>query len=257
MSPKFSLVISHTPWRPERAACLVEMLARLAGVPDAPRPILVNDDDYRGTDWQVSKIPWMLKQWRWSIEQAADYAVFMTDDLHIAPRFWEILGAMVAEPKDAIGLLCNHPRGPKLAAAGVHAYRTGAWLVGPAYVLSREFLREFLPFFEALPDGDWRETGTKSHLNDDSWINEFLSRTHRTAWHPLPTIIEHRHDIESTVGHGDMYSRERVSWRATRSVAVVDGKIVWTDTPANFDLGALASPSYWAGAAEQIPVGPE
>ena len=63
--------------------------------------------------------------------------------------------------------------------------------------------------------------GPKS-WNDDTAINGWV--THYgpgETWHPLPTIIEHDSDgaLPSTVGHGDEFSRERISWRRYRDRA--------------------------------------
>lgn len=201
--------------------------------------VRVHETDYRAGDedregdhaysraerWQQkAKVDWALEQWRWSAREGmvgtgATHHVFMTDDLNLAPGFWGLLSAMVAaHPDEPIGLLSNHPKGPQLAAQGYSGYRTNSWLVGPAYVLPHDHLVRFLAWFEALPDGRWTEPGTKAYRNDDSSINEWITNGGggERCWHPLPTIIEHRSDIGSTVGHGDQYSRERVSWRRGR-----------------------------------------
>ncbi len=241
----FSLVTNNTPWRPERVKALAEMLLALAPWPGLP--VMINDHDYRGTDWQVSKVQWALDQWQWSARQDVTHHVFMTDDLHIMPRFWEALRAMCSQSGDApIGLLSNHPAAVALEAAGQHWYRTNSWLVGPCYVLPHAFLLRFLAWFEAKPDGN--EPGAKGYANDDSSINEFVSHEGGYTLHPLPTIIEHRGDIDSTVGHGDKHSRERVSWRAIQH----PGPREWVRV-THEPVRALNEPAYWAGA-NQAPL---
>lgn len=259
MTSTFSLVVNHTPWVPERAECLHEMKQWLGpGIISGVSPVWkINDTDFRGTEWQQSKVQWALDQWRWAAEQKTTHHVFMTDDLHIAPHFWNILSAMVQHVGDnPIGLLSNHPLAVQRLMMGDSWYATNSWIVGPAYVLSHAFLLEFLPWFEALSDGPHTTFGTKSYRNDDSSLNEFVSHSGRHAMHPLPTIIEHRGDIGSTVGHGDKYSRERVSWRAFRGT---DDKGRWCEHEAKFDIDAMTVPDYWAGAdmAPLLKVGEE
>lgn len=256
--PTFSLVVNHTPWRPERVESLREMLDELRRPPafsDAwgpgNTPLYLNDADYRGTDWQTSKVQWALDQWTWSAEWNRTHHVFLTDDLHLMPGFWRALSAMVEGcPDNPIGLLSNHPRGPETWSNGHAWYRTNSWLVGPAYVLPHAFLLEFLEYFRALPDGN-TAPGMKGWANDDSSINEYVTRSGRWTAHPLPTIIEHRGDLESTVGHGDKYSRERLSWRAIRSVAEEQpgGTFEWVSTICDTDTAALMRPGHWEGAA--------
>lgn len=246
----FSLVINHTNWVPERVDAINDMIAVLTpAYPDTVSPLsrfMINGTDYRGTDWQVSKVKWALDQWRWSAKQDVTHHVFMTDDLHIAPRFWDILSAMVASTGEApIGLLSNHPQAPNLTT---HWYKTNSWIVGPAYVLTHGFLLRFLPWFEALPDGPHTTQGTKGWANDDSSINEFVTQSGTYSLHPLPTVVEHRGDIDSTVGHGDIHSRERLSWRTRRWTEGDYDSFVWKEEPAPADIDAMCTEAFWTGA---------
>lgn len=274
MTPTFSLCISHTPWIADRVKALDEMLYEInvwqhdddcAGSPiddgycrgyDAPLDaILINDHDYRGTDWQVSKVEWALRQWRWSVAQPTTHHVFMTDDLHIAPSFWPILTAMVqAHPDVPIGLLSNHPRGPGLFAQNRHGYRTNSWLVGPAYVMPHKCLVDFLAWFEALSFPD------QQYANDDSSINAWntLHGGPGETWHPLPTIIEHRADIGSTVGHGDRYSAQRLSWRGIWDPLIdpTDGEaLTWHLTDLETEIDPMTHVDFWSGDAPMLAVG--
>lgn len=256
MKPTFSLVVNHAPWKPERVQAKGCMLLEL--LPLSRRvPFFLHDTDYRGRDWQDDgKVAWALAQWRWSAKQATTHHVFLTDDLALAPRWWEVLGAMVeAAPASPIGLLSNHPRAPDLIVEGWKWYATNSWLVGPAYVLPHELLVAFLAWFEALPDGPHTVKGTKAYANDDSSINEWIT-VHgpgRTL-HPLPTIIEHRTDLESTVGHGDEYSRERVSWR--RVGFLDEHEFVLTHEQQLDDVEQMAHAEWWneKGGAQAAPL---
>jgi len=272
--PAFSLVVNHTPWVPERVAALEAMrnLLGLKGnaVADARSWGLVatktNARDFRGTDWQVSKVLWALDQWRWAAGvkpaglPAPTHHVFMTDDLHIiepqndgSGHFWQVLNAMVeAVPDGILGLLSNHPAAPRLALEGQRWYRTNSWLVGPCYVLPHKHLMRFLEYFEALPPGN-KQDGQIGYRNDDSSLNEWITGRGGPGetYHPLPTIIEHRNDIGSTVGHGDEFSLERVSWRTIRTATKDEtGTIHWSASAWNAPTPReMTSADFWAGAS--------
>lgn len=265
MTP-LAICINHTPWRPERVMALGAMLREL-GIGLSHRhtasidrmPFLLNDVDYRARDWQDAKVEWALTQWRWAAQhtETDGHCLFMTDDLHLAPGFLNILGAMIeAHPDTPIGLLSNHPEGPAhFLQSGFHGYRTNSWLVGPAYVLPRRCLVDFLAWFSALPDG--RAPGCKGYANDDSSINEWVTKVGRTTWHPIPTIIEHRADLASTVGHGDRYSRERLSWRARRYIDELgSGDFAWAFEPQFLSLARMTFPDFWSndGPLLALPV---
>lgn len=264
-----SLVVNHTPWIPERVSALEHMRFQLTlgldGLAlgdwddDTERypvigPWMLNDTDYRGTEWQQSKVKWALDQWHRALDTKASHHLFMTDDLYIAPQFWNVLNAMLlAQPDKAIGLLSNHPQGPELVAKGIHWYRCNSWIVGPAYVLPRALLERFVAWFEKLPDGPHTVEGTKAYRNDDSSLNEWITRHGPgESWHPLPTIVEHRRDLASVVGHGDQFSHERVSWREMRAYVAGNG---WTDWTCAFDLDAMTNPEWWKTDAPMLGVG--
>lgn len=248
----FSLAIYHRRDSRPRVRCLNEMLEVLA--PSAQGvPCRIWDE--RATEswdaWQHTLHP---RVWGWSLEHSvATHHVFMTDDLAICPRFWDVLRAMTtAKPEAIIGLLSNHPAGPRLAAAGAHWYRCNSWIVGPAYVVPRMHLERFLPWYR-----EWIECQEKRHYGDDSSLNVWIS-SHgpRESWHPLPTIIEHRGDIESTWQSGDCFSRERVSWRAHRWAPLrEDYRGLWTSEDKRYDLDAMSRPTYWEGLGPVLDVG--
>lgn len=240
----FSTCINHTPFRPERVRSLKSMKAALTWSLRAPT--FINDKDYRGTEWQVSKVEWFLTQLRWAADQKTSHAFFMTDDLHIAPRFWEIATRMVEHvPDRPIGFLSNAPRGPELVAKGAHWYRSNSWAVGPCMLFPTPMVREFLRYYEAL------SFEQQAYANDDSsWNSWITEHGPGETYHPLPTIIEHRADLASTVGHGDQYSRERVSWREMR--VFKDG---WQSWGCAFDVDALCSAEWWQTEAPMLAVG--
>lgn len=258
---KLSIVVNHSPWHAERVEALKPMLAEL-GESDFGRRfhLWVNDIDYRGRPWREAKVDWAKSQWRYALDCAdATHHLFMTDDLHLAPAFLRILQMMIlARPEAIIGLLSNHPQTAKLWAQGHRWYRTNAWLVGPAYVMPRRHLEKFLPWFESLPQG--RAPDFDNDANDDMTINHWVA-THpdgpREVWHPIPTIIEHRGDLPSNLGHGDSTSRERVSWRRIQTpIRHADGTFEWwtvnTFVPAV--VGLLMGAAHWSSFGDDAPI---
>ncbi len=256
-----SVAIMHTPWVASRVRCLKEMLVSLG--PSGPDAALIQGARPKDMGWHQFKTVLALTQWEWalSLPEEVTHHLFLTDDLHMAPDFTRILEAMVAaKPNALIGLLSNHPRGPELAAAGERWYRCNSWLVGPAYVVPRHALARFVAWYKDLPDNE--EPGGRRWFNDDSALNEW--NTHHgngASWHPLPTPIEHRADIESTVGHGDRYSRERVSWRYTREVETTpSGTLRWLSTPRDtdtmaFEVAGMVDSRFWECEGAMLPVG--
>jgi len=257
--------VNHTPWRPERVASLALMLPQLG---DAMSP---NTYDMRGRPFYHAKVDWIRVQWEWALKTDATHHLFMSDDLHLAPSFVRIVEAMVvAVPDKPIGLLSNHPRAPAVAAAGQRWYRTNSWLVGPAYVLPRACLEGVYKWHSSLPRTAPEDSATvgqsspewADYWNDDSAVNEWVTRQGPgETWHPVPAPIEHRGDLESTIGHGDKYSRERYSWRQMQHPVVgADGVIHW-ETHAHavvYSTDEMARPSYWAAdvtCAPMLPTG--
>lgn len=262
-TPTLSLVINHVPWKPERALALEAMLKEICPAFGPDDAIKINDTDYRGTDWQKSKVKWFLDQLTWSWEQTTDWHVFATDDLHLMPGFVEALRAMLeaAPTRCPVGLLSNHPRAPRLADDGFRWYATNSWLVGPCYAVHCSVLPKFRAWYMRLPDGN--EPGQKGYRNDDSSWNEWVTyHGGGRTLHPLPTIIEHRADLESTVGHGDQYSRERVSWREERIVLshpdpeTRTKRFEWECRPRVVAPEILTARTYWThrGGPEAAPL---
>lgn len=254
----FSLAILHAPWQPGRQTALAEMLRDLR---EEDPPCRIFDERKRDSvPWAKFKTVLADAQWDWALNHtSATHHIFLTDDLNIAPRFWAIARAMIeARPSQIIGLLSNHPQGPTLTTSGLRWYRCNSWVVGPAYVLPRVALAPFLDWYRQRPDDETPNDGRR-WFNDDSALNHW--NTHfgpGESWHPLPTPIEHRYDLPSTVGHGDRYSRERVSWREVRRVVASGdgGTFHWESEPAIWDIDQLATPEFWLqGESPMLSVG--
>jgi hypothetical protein len=207
------IVVNHTPWKPERVRALDAMLVELLRTDNT---VELHDADYRGhpDGWQGgAKSAWVLAGWMVALDHDVDHHLFLTDDLHLAPDFVRCVETLVEVVGDEapIGLLSNHPDAHDLCSDGLRWYATNSWLTGPAYILSHRMLEHIVEAYEALPTE--QKIGPAS-WNDDNFVNYYVTyHGGGRTLHTLPGLVEHRADVESTVGHGDAYSRERVSWR--------------------------------------------
>jgi hypothetical protein len=211
----FSLSIAHTPWNEVRRAHIVKMAVDLD---PTPMRTFIHDEDYRGRPWGEVKHEWALKCWRWHIEAEQSHCLLLSDDLNIMPHFWDAINAMVeCAPNDVMGLMSNHPRSATLWDNGYRWYRCKAWVVGPAILIPRwrliEFVNWYHEWYPNLPDGE--AYGQRGFYHDDSSINEWLGQTDGTSLHPLPAPIEH--DLELGRSHDanpfPEHAAEWMSWR--------------------------------------------
>jgi hypothetical protein len=214
---RFSCAILHAPWKDDRVKALEQMLGSLdcSDLHPEYRPTINIVATRHDLPWPKAKTLLALEQWEWALRTTADCHVFLTDDLHLAPGFWQILDAMCrAKPDSILGLLSNHPKGSLECYENRWPwYKCNSWIVGPAYVVPRHHLERFVLWYKSLPDTE--EPKCRQWFNDDSALNEWISNWGPgESLHPVPTPIEHRGDLPSTVGHGDEFSRERISWRS-------------------------------------------
>lgn len=244
----FSLSIDHTPWIPARRENLARMLIDL--LPLSHRvPYFNHDTRYEGK-WADVKHEWALAKWRWHVKQDVTHCIMLSDDLAVAPHFWDIVGAMVdAASNVPIGLMSNHPRGPKLYEAGTHWYRCNAWLVGPGIIMPKWCLERVLEWYPswygALPKGRDAE-GYQEWYHDDSSLNHWITHVlHGCSLHPLPAPIEHQLSLGRShdMAPFPKYAAEAISY-----------KRVWHDNPRTFSelprevAEGMRSPEWWAGA---------
>jgi hypothetical protein len=223
---KLSISIDHTPWRPERRENLKRMLEVMQ------RNVTILDTDYRGKPWEDVKQAWALEKWRYHLATDATHHLMLSDDLALMPQFVQVVEAMISmAPEHAIGLMSNHPMGPRLLERGHHWYRCRSWLVGPAILMPRAWLEPFVewyePFMASLPPGN--AYGQRGFFHDDSSINEWISRHNRTSLHPLPAPIEHQLELGRTHDSNPFpkYACEAISWRC-------------------LDYTRMLSPEWWA-----------
>lgn len=193
-----ALSITHAPWIPER----VENMRKLRDLRGGAE--FYHEETERCPNWV-----WSENQWRWALDTLADYAVFLQDDLRVAPDFWKALSHMLQEvPHDVICLYNGHPATRTLAREGYRWCTTADGLVGMGYVFPRAALQEFIT---------WRTFALKplavEHITEDTLIDVWCVATGRKVLHPIPTIIDHIVELDSSYGNDShRYRRPAVTW---------------------------------------------
>lgn len=195
----FALAIPHTPWIPARVSSLHNLVEDL-GLPIRNTRIFQDKEP----NWS-----WSKKLWEWGAETDATHLIQLQDDVIAAPNFWTILHAMVtAVPDQMIGLQGAHPAHRQHAREGVRWAQSRAWMVGVAYILPKPILTELVAYRSNMFDHVAQAT------NEDDLISQFAAHTNRSVYHPIPTIIDHDTEVESTYGNGHhMYRKPTVTWR--------------------------------------------
>lgn len=185
----------------------------MQGSPEAIRFKSFEDRMPRRMISLYSEVPY-----RWLIEQKTTHCLFLSDDNHMAPRFVDIITAMVtAQPTVPIGLGSLHPRGKQVRDQGGHWYRCLAWMAGPAMLLPRSLLVDHLRWRDDQPLSYIRDKG------DDQVLNEYLYRAGIDSWHPIPAPIDHDAALPTAQdGHVETvekYRRPTVTWRDGYDIA--------------------------------------
>jgi hypothetical protein len=195
-----ALALPHTPWIPHRVESFRRLGAELHAAGDG------HDECRTFSDRESNKV-WPRKLWGWALDTGATHLVQLQDDVIVSPHFWATLRAMLtARPRDVIGLSAVHPHGPDIARQGHRWYRTPG-VVGWAYVFPRELLAAFVAWVDARPE-------IVAVRNEDDLIGDWLAATGRTAWHPVPTIVDHDVSVPSTYANdAHMHRRATVTWR--------------------------------------------
>lgn len=230
-----SVAVTHTPWRPER----VESMARLR------RQVRGNCTYYNEFTEKEPYWAWSDKMWKWSADTGATHCLFIQDDTLLAPKFFDILAAMLLNvPDKIIGLESPHPIGPDMAKAACRWYSSTDCVIGVGYVVPRHLLERFYIWkLTALRDGATRG------ITEDSLLGVFAAVNNLPIYHPCPTIIDHDTTLESNFGelgnNNHSHRRPSVCW--------YHGDLY------GWSLPELEAPAFWTpenpirGASGEVP----
>ena len=221
---RIALAIPTTAsWAPGRAESLARLKQDL-GITGVEKSCTIVNSRAIGSDRRVeylefdNRMPrdqWSAVIWGFGVEMGyepgATHFLQLQDDMRVAPDglFWHALHAMIeAHPEQILNLQSVHQAAQALAAEGVCGYTTIEGMPGPAYCLPIPLLREFL---------EWRRTSLKDGalqaITEDTLLGIFAMVTHHRIWAPVPTIVDHPGEVESTYGN-DKAERQRplVRW---------------------------------------------
>lgn len=188
MSPRFALGLPHAPWAPGRPESFALLDRAVSGYPRYVQVFAEREPNH----------VWSAKMWRWAAETDASHFVTIQDDIEVAPRFWEILTAMVeAHPEAVWGL--HSPRGLTPTKSPIYASSDG--LIGTGYCLPTRLLVGFLKWREAIPPETLERMAPVDGFGEDSLLGLWCYAQGIPILHPRPSFIRHQTGIASTYGN--------------------------------------------------------
>lgn len=229
MQTKISLAFAHTPWVPQRVESFSRLLESLA----IPEDVVSNVFKDKEPNWS-----WSHKMWSWSCAQDVEWCVFLQDDTIVCPDFWneldEALKIANKHNRTIVGLHVAHPSAHLVWETGHTAFTTCDAIVGVAYAVRRDTLKEFL---------EWRDrlgAGAVDAISEDSLIALFATVTDKNVFHLLPAIVDHDTSIPSTYGNDNHKNRKTtLRWDNWRGVRLTPGVSDAVPHLGRFYLGLL------------------
>lgn len=226
-------------WAPGRDESLALLLGDLGAATNEYPPASQGGADILVHDNRSTRHEWSAVCWAWGVSrETCSHFMLLQDDVRVAPNFWPALRAMLlALPGEVICLQSVHQAAPALCSEDVRWYTTIDGMLGPAYVLPRAVLAEFMA---------WRAerlTGRPDEFpeGEDTLLGLFCMVTRRRIWSPIPTIVDHPGEVASTFGH-NARARQRplVRW----DMAQYFGN-AWTAED-------LEAPGFWEGRFKRL-----
>ena len=241
-----AIAYAHTPWIEERAASMARLMARVKNEQLQTRGGGFLCHEEKCFNERMPNHLWSDIMWRWALSTGATHALFLQDDVVIAPKFFSILHAMICEPPARDRVVALHLPSPR--ARDVFREGRTRWvasrdgLVGFAYVMSRAKLEAFL---------EWKDTKLAARAaertSEDSLIDAWALDAGEAILHPVPTIVDHDLELASTYGN-DRHTERRplVTWRDVEVLEQpldLTDPVTWRTTPV--PIGRVFPKSHW------------
>jgi hypothetical protein len=156
---------------------------------------------------------WGRRTWEKALElaegTASTHIVFLQEDIALAQDFWTELPNMIcARPDDILALHTPHWKFEQLWMNGADWAITWDGLIGNAYVLPVQTVRDLLRFM----DEDVKPAANAYH-SEDGMIATFAMANRRPILHPMPSPIDHLHVGKSLYAHDeDAFYRPVMRW---------------------------------------------
>jgi hypothetical protein len=200
-----ALAIPHTPWIPERVASMARLQTQLGHRPKWYKEFI--------TKAHFSQ--WATDLWAWLESTEAEWCLTLQDDVLVSPDFWPDLRKMIEAFPSSVEIVClesAHPATPLLYAAGEPWYSTPDQLIGTAYMVRRETLRQFRLWRETMLNPGAFFPGPQC-VTEDTLLGIFASVTGRKIYSPTRTIVDHDLSIKSTYSNESHTNRRpRMRW---------------------------------------------
>lgn len=273
MKPSFCLCVTHAAHIVDRHAPMQRLRDQI-GVTESEGAAGVSKAMHDAGVWSYFEMTdraanhiWSAAQWWKALERCVSFgastqlthALFLQDDVILAPRGLEIIRAMVtAVPDQVIALHCAHQASRTLFREGVRWYTSTDGLIGNGYIFpvsscrdrladagpwETNLLREFLV---------WRKDRVHQdalpHVTEDTLIDMWGMATGRRFWHPIPTCIDHDIKQRSTYGNDHhTHRRPAVTWEDAAGLDVTIEQMCdpefWKTTPVH--LGRFYNGNHW------------
>jgi hypothetical protein len=206
-------LIAHAAWAPGRPQALARLQEQL------PQAKVV-----------TSIVPehasiWARHLWREALDHPGPVCL-LNDDIELCPDFPAVVEALAAAaPDECLSLCCTNPNAIATGAPWVRAYHYS----GPGVVLPPGTARSLLDFSASLP---WSWV---SRVNEDVLANAWAWDRQRPFLYPLPSPVQHRIDVLSTLGYDHHPNRQAHVFGAPAIAPPVDPPFVeleWARTEA-------------------------
>lgn len=184
---KLEIGISHAPHMPGRK----ESLARLL-------PSILGRQSVHLEDRPGHHSAWSLLLWKGVLAagdaNGATHAMFLQDDVIPCDSFLDNVHSVIeAKPTNLINLYNAHPLSVTAKEMGFSWCTSPDGLIGNAYILPIEMLREFVEYRTTkLSDAIVQEGG------EDRLINLFAMDRGYLVWSTVPALVDHDLTVPST-----------------------------------------------------------
>jgi hypothetical protein len=226
---KIGVAIAHAAWDIRRAASLARIVQEVRG----------DIVTFRSEKREHASV-WARRIWKWIAEEQHGYdaVIVLNDDVTVAPKLREIVGAILEACRDpgAAGytpadnpgtIICLHttaPVSPSLAMCG-ERWLSACWLTGPGYVLTSSQAEQLVRFWDRCPNG------FAESVNEDNIAMQWATSEAREMLHVIPALVEHDTSIPSTLGYDDHDGRvPLVTWRDVDTSTFADPE-TWKRVP--------------------------
>ena len=208
--------VAHAAWAKGRPAHLDKMLSSLPFRINVVKSIKKEHASvWARRLWETCKV---LDE----AESAPDWNVCLNDDVDVCPSkpVWE--AALGAAKGDIVSLHTS------CTESTDHPWVRCYWMTGPGYALRRGVAAKLLAFYDSLP-AIWQ---TAEGNNEDLVGILYAWSKQEPIWSTVPALVQHRTEIESTLGYDGHRLRESpvpwtskplpASWAVTSQPPVIE-----------------------------------